>query len=152
MCIKDSMDVSLSELRELVMDMEAWSAAFKGIAKNWTRLNDWTELRAGELIAHKIASPYPQFPFLQFQLSAVNQGPKILNGKIPKINNFQVLNCRLFWIAWWNLVLSCSIPPGLWIIPMFRSHSAVILVIRSTITALTCKQTLILLNSHKAQK
>ena len=38
--ISDSMDVSLSELRELVMDREAWRAAIHGIAKSWTRLSD----------------------------------------------------------------------------------------------------------------
>ena len=42
--ITDSMDVSLSELREFVMDREAWRSAIHGIAKNWTRLSDWTEL------------------------------------------------------------------------------------------------------------
>ena len=40
----DSMDMSLSELRELVMDREAWRAAIHGVAKNRTRLSDWTEL------------------------------------------------------------------------------------------------------------
>ena len=38
--IKDSMDVSLSELRELVMDREACRAVIHGVAKSWTRLSD----------------------------------------------------------------------------------------------------------------
>ena len=38
--ITDSMDVSLGELREMVMNREAWRAAIHGVAKSWTRLSD----------------------------------------------------------------------------------------------------------------
>ena len=42
--IIDSMDMSLSNLRELVMDREVWRAVIHGVSKSRTQLSDWTEL------------------------------------------------------------------------------------------------------------
>ena len=49
--ITDSMDVGLGELRELVMDREAWRAAIHGVTKSQTRLSGWTELKSGLMIS-----------------------------------------------------------------------------------------------------
>ena len=43
--ITNSMHMSLSKLRELVMDREAWHSAVHGVTKSWTQLSNWTELR-----------------------------------------------------------------------------------------------------------
>ena len=44
--ITDLMDMSLSEIQELVIDREAWCAVIHGVAKSWTRLSDWTEVKS----------------------------------------------------------------------------------------------------------
>ena len=61
--ITDSTDVSLSELRELVMDREAWRAKIHGVAKSQTRLSNWTELNWTEVLTWMSSSLCFHRPF-----------------------------------------------------------------------------------------
>ena len=56
-CITDLMDVSLSELRDIVVNMEAWCATIHAVAKSRTWLSDWTELNWTELKTEWVMPP-----------------------------------------------------------------------------------------------
>ena len=70
-CIIDSMDMSLSELRELVMDKETWRATIHGVAKSRTRLSDWTELKPTKVDFNNI---------ITFHVTNINNGLGRLRG------------------------------------------------------------------------
>ena len=83
--ITDSMDVCLSELRELVIDREAWRAAIHGVAKSRTRLSDWSDLIWTELF-NKSSIKYR----LQKRLGEKYQ--RLLPGTLKKVDKWSIVS------------------------------------------------------------
>ena len=99
--ITDSMDVSLSELRELVMAREAWRAAIHGVTKSRTQLSDWTELNWTELNNKKrsMALRKRKLPW-DVSLGLSPASPWVLHSPMPSIGGWGQSAVFLSTVIW----------------------------------------------------
>jgi len=86
--ITDLMDMSLSELQELVMDREAWSAVIYGVTKSQTRLSDWTELRCSWLLSVSFATSCKSVLPLVSIVSCCCLVQSFINISLDNLNRF----------------------------------------------------------------
>ena len=112
--ITDSMDVTLSELRKLVMDREAWHAVIHGVAKCRTRVSDWTETELNWAAARQASLPftvYQSFLTLMSTVSDAIQPSRPLSPPSPPtlpLSQNQGLSQWVRWPKYWSFSFSIS--------------------------------------------
>ena len=79
------MDVGLSELREFVMDREAWRAAICGVAKSWTRLSNWSDLIWSDAVQKMLSNIEEVKARGAFVLAVTCEENKSLEKKLKKV-------------------------------------------------------------------
>ena len=126
--ITDSMDVSLSELWELVMGREAWRASIHGVAKNWTRLSDWSDLIPFFYTLQIRVNIW--YLFFSFWLTSLCiTGSRSIYFSNTDSNSFRAMSfCLLTKVLRRKLAsLLCALIPGAPVFLATQAHSAVVL-------------------------
>ena len=123
--ITDLMDLSLSELQELVMDREAWRAGIHGVAGSRTWLSDWTELNWTEL-KDALVNHLPWIPVVFFGLFDMVKLWLIfmsyVNGISVKLDEWQIGRALSFV---WNITLKgTAFPSEVWFLPSLLKFTA----------------------------
>ena len=93
--ITDSTEVSLSELREMVIDREAWCAGIHGVTKKWTRLSDWSELNGTELLMGKWETI--DLSSWVFSNLSLEQAKFVQGGIKTFLMTFPLIFCSHYW-------------------------------------------------------
>ena len=111
--ITDSMEVSLSELQELVMDRGAWRAAIHGVTKSRTGLSDWTELNWGYLsirsyYSHCVSSKMTHARIMGMQILRCQGSPQPLfhGHSRSKHCKWNTVTWKLISCGFWILILT----------------------------------------------
>ena len=99
--ITDSMDASLNELQELVMDREAWRAVIHGVAKSWTWLSDWTELKLA--ITFLPRSKRLLISWLQSPPAVILEPPQIKSDTVSTSISHEVMEPDAMILVFWML-------------------------------------------------
>ena len=97
--ITDSMDMSLGELQELVIDREAWHAAIHGVTKSRTWLSDWTELNWGVLSPHERSALWPSSEALVHWPPSTGLLPRPVLGSQPALRTLLPIPDSLYTVC-----------------------------------------------------
>ena len=106
--ITDSMDLSLSELQEMVMDREAWHAEIHGVAKSRTRLSDWTELNWTEGIKINVGVWCKNYLWGLVMLESIKPPGGVMWG----VGRGRLRDCRISSVQYSSLHVCLGFPEG----------------------------------------